>query len=73
MIIYIKISLGIPIKSTLKEDETIQYCSLFHHLILKTKMAVQELDTTNELTLMRIRSRNNEIMIAPGFSYNLLI
>lgn len=58
--------IGIPIKSTMNEDDTIQYSSLFHHLIFKTKMAVQELDSTNDLTLMRIRSRKNEIMIAPG-------
>ena len=29
-------------------------------------MAVEELDSTNELTLMRVRSLKNEIMIAPG-------
>lgn len=57
---------GIPIRTTMDNATTTQYSSLLHQLTLKAKSAVRDLEPNNELTFFRIRSKKNEIMIAPG-------
>ena len=43
-----------------------QYCAHLQQLIKKVRMAIRELDQSNDLTFIRIRTQLNEIMIAPG-------
>ncbi|XP_076047781.1 dynein light chain roadblock-type 2-like isoform X2 [Oratosquilla oratoria] len=56
---------GIPIKSTLDNPTTIQYTGLISGLTDKAKSVVRDLDPTNDLTFLRVRSKKHEIMIAP--------
>ena len=58
--------LGIPIKSTLDNPTTIQYTGLISGLTDKARGVVRDLDPTNDLTFLRVRSKKHEIMIAPG-------
>uniref|UniRef100_A0A673TEU2 Microtubule associated protein 1 light chain 3 alpha n=1 Tax=Suricata suricatta TaxID=37032 RepID=A0A673TEU2_SURSU len=58
---------GIPIKSTMDNPTTTQYANLMHNFILKARSTVREIDPQNDLTFLRIRSKKNEIMVAPGF------
>lgn len=58
--------IGIPIKSTMDNNTTVEYAGLISHLIDKARRTVKELDNTNELTFLRVRSKKNEILIAPG-------
>ncbi|BHF82437.1 hypothetical protein AAHC03_022984 [Spirometra sp. Aus1] len=64
---------GIPIRSTLPNDITVHYCALTQQLASKSRSAVRDLDTTNDLTFLRIRSKKNEIMIAPDRDYMLIV
>lgn len=57
---------GIPIRSTLKNEETIQYAALITQLTSKARSVVRDLDPQNDLTFLRVRSKKHEIMIAPG-------
>uniref|UniRef100_A0A5G2QYQ6 Dynein light chain roadblock-type 1 n=1 Tax=Sus scrofa TaxID=9823 RepID=A0A5G2QYQ6_PIG len=57
---------GIPIKSTMDNPTTTQYANLMHSFILKARSTVREIDPQNDLTFLRIRSKKNEIMVAPG-------
>lgn len=59
---------GIPIKSTMDNPTTTQYASLMHNFVLKARSTVREIDPQNDLTFLRIRSKKNEIMVAPGKS-----
>ncbi|GIX85643.1 hypothetical protein CDAR_86391 [Caerostris darwini] len=43
---------GIPIKSTMDNNSTIEYAGLITHLIDKSRQTVKELDNTNELTFL---------------------
>lgn len=45
---------------------TTQYAGLMHNFILKARSTVREIDSQNDLTFLRIRSKKNEIMVAPG-------
>ncbi|CAK7319814.1 Dynein light chain roadblock-type 1 [Vulpes lagopus] len=44
---------------------TTQYANLMHNFILKARSTVREIDPQNDLTFLRIRSKKNEIMVAP--------
>uniref|UniRef100_A0A8B9GB47 Roadblock/LAMTOR2 domain-containing protein n=6 Tax=Aves TaxID=8782 RepID=A0A8B9GB47_9PSIT len=57
---------GIPIKSTMDNSTTIQYAGLMHSFIMKARSTVRDIDPQNDLTFLRIRSKKNEIMVAPG-------
>ncbi|KAK6185548.1 hypothetical protein SNE40_007756 [Patella caerulea] len=64
---------GIPIRTTLDNSTTVQYAGLIHQLAQKARSTVRELDPQNDLTFLRIRSKKNEIMCAPGNEYILLV
>jgi hypothetical protein len=45
---------------------TVHITGLMHQLVNKAKNTVRELDSSNELTFLRLRSKKHEIMCAPG-------
>ncbi|EPY39298.1 dynein light chain roadblock-type [Angomonas deanei] len=57
---------GTPIRSTI-EDTAVQnqYANLITALAAKARHCVRDLDPTNDLSFLRIRSKKNEIMVAP--------
>lgn len=57
---------GIPVKTTLDNSSTVQYAGLIHQLVMKARSTVRDIDPQNDLTFLRVRSKKNEIMIAPG-------
>lgn len=65
-VVHILLFSGIPIKSTLDNNTTVEYAGLISHLVDKARRTTKELDNTNELTFLRVRSKKNEILIAPG-------
>lgn len=64
---------GIPIKTTLDNQTTVQYAGLVSQLVDKAKSVVREIDATNDLTFLRLRSKKNEIMIAPDKQFVLIV
>ncbi|CAL1608981.1 unnamed protein product [Knipowitschia caucasica] len=64
---------GIPIRSTLDNSSTVQYTGLIHQLLLKARSTVRDIDPQNDLTFLRVRSKKNEIMIAPDKDYFLIV
>ena len=43
-----------------------QYAGLIHQLTAKSRTTVRDLDPTNDLSFLRIRTVKHEIMVAPG-------
>ncbi|XP_040186323.1 dynein light chain roadblock-type 1 [Rana temporaria] len=64
---------GIPIKSTMDNATTAQYAGLMHHLVTKSRSSLRDIDPQNDLTFLRLRSKKNEIMIAPDKDYMLVV
>ncbi|KAL8596827.1 Dynein light chain roadblock-type 2 [Nucella lapillus] len=64
---------GIPIRTSLDNSTTVQYAGLLCQLTLKARNSVRDLDPTNDLTFLRIRSKKNEIMCAPHNEYLLVV
>ncbi|KAE9415245.1 hypothetical protein Angca_005117, partial [Angiostrongylus cantonensis] len=66
-------SAGRAIRSTLDDDSTTKYSSLLQQLCEKSKEVVRELDGSNDLTFLQLRTKKNEIMIAPDKDYLLAV
>jgi len=64
---------GIPIRSTLDPALTTQYAAHITQLSAKARSVVRDLDPTNDLTFLRIRSKKHEIMVAPDKEYLLIV
>ncbi|XP_017784071.1 PREDICTED: dynein light chain roadblock-type 2-like [Nicrophorus vespilloides] len=64
---------GIPIKSTLDNTITVQYAGLISSLAEKSRSVVRDLDPSNDLLFIRIRSKKHEIMVAPDKEFILLV
>ena len=60
-------------KSTLDNTTTVQYAGLISQLADKARSVVRDLDPTNDLTFLRIRSKKHEIMVAPDKDFLLLV
>ena len=43
-----------------------QYAGLLHSLAAQARNCVRDIDPQNDLTFLRVRSKKNEIMVAPG-------
>ena len=52
-----KYFLKVPIKSTLDNATTVQYSGLLNNLVDQAKTMFKELDPTNDLTFLRIRTK----------------
>lgn len=49
-------------------DATItnQYCAVISRLADQARSTIRDLDPTNDITFLRLRSKKNEVLIAPG-------
>ena len=56
---------GIPIKSTLDSHTTTQYSGLINQLVEQARTMFKEIDSTNDLTFLRLRTKKHELMVAP--------
>lgn len=54
-------------------SSTGQYSSLIHQLVMTARSTVRDMDPQNDLTFLRVRSKKNEIMIAPEKDYFLIV
>lgn len=53
-----------PIKTTMDNTKSNLYAILISELCEKARSVVRDLDPTNELTFLRVRTRKEEILIA---------
>ncbi|KAK7196779.1 Dynein light chain roadblock-type protein [Novymonas esmeraldas] len=67
---------GIAIRHSFTEasrELAVQYAALFQPLAMSAKTVLQDIDSNNELQLIRLRSRKDEIIVAPDSKYMLII
>lgn len=63
----------IPIRTCLDNTATIQLSNIIIPLVLRAQSVVRDLDPSNELTFLRLRSRKNEIMVSPYNGYTIIV
>ncbi|XP_034540846.1 dynein light chain roadblock-type 2-like [Notolabrus celidotus] len=55
---------GIPIRTTLDNSTTLRYASLLGQLSTMAQSTVRDIDPQNDLTFLRIRTKEHEILVA---------
>ena len=63
---------GVAIKTTMTNEDTVQYAGLIHDLFIKSRSTVKEINPNDQLESIRIRSFKHEILIAPAADYMLI-
>lgn len=64
---------NVPIRSTLDLGTTLAYSNIISQLTVKARSIVRDLDPTDDLGFLRIRSKRYEIMVAPDKEYVLIV
>jgi dynein light chain roadblock-type len=66
-------SRGIAIRSTMSQNDTIEYGSLITQFTAKAQSTLKSLHPEDDIQFIRIRSKKHEIMIAPEKDYSLIV
>lgn len=64
---------GIPIRTSLDNETTLHYAALISQLTIHAKRVVRELDSSQELEQLRLRSHKHEIIVAPESKYIMIV
>ena len=64
---------GVAIRSTMPQNETIEYGSLISQFYTKAQATIKSLHPEEDITFIRIRSNKHEIMIAPDREFSLIV
>ncbi|CAF0852511.1 unnamed protein product [Adineta steineri] len=64
---------GIPIRTSMDNDTTLHYAALISQLIVHAKRVVREIDSSQELEQLRLRSYKHEIIVAPESKYIMIV
>ncbi|OMJ69865.1 hypothetical protein SteCoe_32302 [Stentor coeruleus] len=64
---------GVSVKSTMTAQETTKYSRLISALTERARSMIREFDCTNDLIFLRVRTKKNEVMIAPDNDYLLIV
>ena len=63
---------GIAIRSTLDNSTTQMYLLHCRHLISLARHTIRDIDPTDDLRFFRVRSKKNELVIAPDQGYTII-
>jgi len=64
---------GIPIKTTIENSVSIQYACEMQLIIEKARGLIREMDNTNDLSFIRLRTKKHEVLVAPDKDYAMIV
>ena len=64
---------GIPIRTSLDNTTTVLYATQLQRLCQLAECSVRELDAQNELLFLRIRTKKDEVIVAPDNGYLMIV
>lgn len=64
---------GIPLRTDLDNSNTLLHASLCKALVSMANNTVRDIDPENELTILRVKSKKNELIISPWEDYLLIV
>lgn len=64
---------GIPVRTDLDNSTTLTYANTCRTLAALARSTVRDIDPQNDLSILRVRSRKYEIMVAPCDDYLLIV
>uniref|UniRef100_A0A3Q0R0Q0 Dynein light chain roadblock n=1 Tax=Amphilophus citrinellus TaxID=61819 RepID=A0A3Q0R0Q0_AMPCI len=57
---------GVPLRSTLDQSMTLQYAGQLQNLVALARSTVRDIDPQNDLSALRVRAKNYEIIVVTG-------
>ena len=64
---------GVALRSTMSQNDTIEYGSIITQFAAKAQSTLKSLHTEEDITFISIRSNKHEIMIAPYREFSLIV
>ncbi|XP_017836498.1 dynein light chain roadblock-type 1 [Drosophila busckii] len=64
---------GVPIKSTMTPQDTLQHACLYDNLREKCQAFLHKLEPPQTLIMLRVRTRNHEVIITPDGKITILV
>ncbi|XP_071745669.1 dynein light chain roadblock-type 2-like [Lepeophtheirus salmonis] len=64
---------GVAVRTTMDMATTNQHCAVLSRLSDQARSAVRDLDPNNDVTFLRLRSKKNEILLAPDKDFTLVV
>ncbi|KAH8282255.1 hypothetical protein KR054_006435 [Drosophila jambulina] len=64
---------GRPVRSTLNDTDTLRYATNMRPLVTLARSMVQEMEPTDELSYVRLRTRKQEVMVATENQHTIII
>ncbi|XP_020807798.1 uncharacterized protein LOC110183783 [Drosophila serrata] len=64
---------GLPVRSTLNDTDTMRYANKMQPLVTMARSMVQEMEPTDQLTYVRLRTRKQEVMVATENQHTIII
>ncbi|TNJ27246.1 Roadblock-related dynein light chain [Giardia muris] len=64
---------GIPIRTSLDEEQATIYAGICSQLVMKGRALINAIDPSDELRLLRFRSRKYELLLAPDKGYVMIV
>jgi len=64
---------GVAVRTTMDATITNQYCAVLTRLNDQCRAAVRDLDPTNDITFLRMRTKKNELLVAPDRDLSLVV
>lgn len=64
---------GIPIRTSVDEELATIYAGVCSHLASKAKQLCQSIDKSDQVRMVRFRSRKHEILLAPDGNYLMIV
>lgn len=64
---------GMPVRSTLDNSSTLQYVNMCKSLCGIARGVVRDTDPTNDLVILRVRTKKHEVIMAPDHGQYLIV
>ncbi|XP_037111105.1 dynein light chain roadblock-type 2-like isoform X3 [Syngnathus acus] len=64
---------GLPIRSTFESSKASKYADILRRLTAMARSMVRNVDPQDDLIVMRLSTKNQEVMVAQENSYHLIL
>ncbi|EDV35480.2 uncharacterized protein Dana_GF12509 [Drosophila ananassae] len=64
---------GVPVKTSMERQEGLQYACLYDNLREKCQAFLSKMEPPQTLTLLRVRTKYNEVLISPDAKITVLV
>ncbi|XP_012162869.1 dynein light chain roadblock-type 2 isoform X2 [Ceratitis capitata] len=64
---------GNPIKTTMEKQIAIEFAGLYEILKEKVQLGLQKIDPDDELLMLRVRTKANEVLITPDGKITVMV